>query len=172
MSWAICTSRAYWTWGALGEVTVNIYSLAVERKLGITPSRLKRDNAWPKWTRISRKATQSGTSTATAQTYGCAFACSTSCGWPTATHSTHKLQQGRTAGKTFPVRRCGRNELVHAEGLRNIRQRPCFLFLQMGPAGGRSVYTAHSRAAAACACHRAVNFAGKLKIELPIFAFL
>ena len=37
-----------WTWGGLGEVTVNIYSLAVERKFGITPSRLKRDNVWPK----------------------------------------------------------------------------------------------------------------------------
>lgn len=37
-----------WTWGALGEVTVNVYSLAVERKLGITPSRLKKDNVWPK----------------------------------------------------------------------------------------------------------------------------
>ena len=40
--------QAAWTWGALGEVTVNIYSLAVERKLGITPSRLKKDNIWPK----------------------------------------------------------------------------------------------------------------------------
>ncbi|MGN6509755.1 MAG: M60 family metallopeptidase [Chitinophaga sp.] len=37
-----------WTWGALGEVTVNVYSLAVERKFGITPSRLKKDNVWPK----------------------------------------------------------------------------------------------------------------------------
>lgn len=37
-----------WTWGGLGEVTVNVYSLAVERTFGITPSRLHRDNVWAK----------------------------------------------------------------------------------------------------------------------------
>jgi hypothetical protein len=37
-----------WTWGGLGEVTVNVYSLAVERTFGITPSRLRRDNVWAK----------------------------------------------------------------------------------------------------------------------------
>lgn len=36
-----------WKWSGLGEVTVNIYSLAVERAMGVTPSRLKRDNVWP-----------------------------------------------------------------------------------------------------------------------------
>lgn len=36
-----------WKWSTLGEVTVNIYSLAVERAMGVTPSRLKRDNRWP-----------------------------------------------------------------------------------------------------------------------------
>lgn len=36
-----------WKWSTLGEVTVNIYSLAVERAMGVTPSRLKRDNVWP-----------------------------------------------------------------------------------------------------------------------------
>ncbi|MCD2422087.1 M60 family metallopeptidase [Niabella pedocola] len=36
-----------WTWGAIGEVSVNIYSLKVERSFGVTPSRLKRDNVWP-----------------------------------------------------------------------------------------------------------------------------
>ncbi|WP_421940477.1 M60 family metallopeptidase [Pedobacter sp.] len=36
-----------WKWDGLGEVTVNIYSLAVERAMGVTPSRLKRDNVWP-----------------------------------------------------------------------------------------------------------------------------
>lgn len=37
-----------WTWSSLGEVTVNIYSLAVERKFGLPQSRLKRDKVWPK----------------------------------------------------------------------------------------------------------------------------
>lgn len=36
-----------WTWSTLGEVTVNIYALHAERMLGVTPSRLKRDNRWP-----------------------------------------------------------------------------------------------------------------------------
>ncbi|HVI44243.1 MAG TPA: M60 family metallopeptidase [Chitinophaga sp.] len=35
-------------WSTLGEVTVNIYSLAVERTFGITPSRLRKDGVWPK----------------------------------------------------------------------------------------------------------------------------
>ncbi|PST82289.1 hypothetical protein C7T94_15980 [Pedobacter yulinensis] len=35
-----------WKWSTLGEVTVNIYSLAVERAMGVTPSRLKRENKW------------------------------------------------------------------------------------------------------------------------------
>ncbi|TKC06918.1 M60 family metallopeptidase [Pedobacter frigoris] len=36
-----------WYWGELTEVAVNIYSLKAERELGISPSRLKRDNIWP-----------------------------------------------------------------------------------------------------------------------------
>jgi len=36
-----------WYWDELIEVAVNIYSLKVERELGIYPSRLKRDNIWP-----------------------------------------------------------------------------------------------------------------------------
>lgn len=35
-----------WTWDELGEVTVNIYSLAAERAMGIAPSRLVRDGVW------------------------------------------------------------------------------------------------------------------------------
>lgn len=35
-----------WTWSTLTEVTVNIYALHVERKLGILPSRLKVDNRY------------------------------------------------------------------------------------------------------------------------------
>ncbi|SFW56946.1 F5/8 type C domain-containing protein [Sinomicrobium oceani] len=35
-----------WTWDGLGEVTVNIYSLAAERAMGVTPSRLVRDGVW------------------------------------------------------------------------------------------------------------------------------
>jgi len=35
-----------WTWEGLGEVTVNIYSLAAERKMGIPTSRLTRDGVW------------------------------------------------------------------------------------------------------------------------------
>lgn len=38
--------QGIWTWDALGEVTVNIYSLAVERKMGHLASRLTRDNVW------------------------------------------------------------------------------------------------------------------------------
>lgn len=34
-----------WTWSELGEVTVNVYSLAVQKALGL-PSRLKDDNTW------------------------------------------------------------------------------------------------------------------------------
>ena len=37
-----------WTWGATVEVTVNIYSLAAERSLGVSPGRLVSDQAWPK----------------------------------------------------------------------------------------------------------------------------
>ncbi len=37
-----------WTWSTLTEVTVNVYSLAVERAFGLTPSRLKKDNVWTK----------------------------------------------------------------------------------------------------------------------------
>lgn len=37
-----------WTWSGLGEVTVNIYSLAAERSLKVTPTRLVRDKNWPK----------------------------------------------------------------------------------------------------------------------------
>ncbi len=40
--------QASWTWKQLGEVTVNIYSLAAERALGVTPTRLLRENAWPR----------------------------------------------------------------------------------------------------------------------------
>lgn len=36
------------TWSTLLEVTVNIYSLAVERTLGITPSRIHNDGVWPR----------------------------------------------------------------------------------------------------------------------------
>ncbi|KRD09176.1 hypothetical protein ASE21_15150 [Flavobacterium sp. Root901] len=36
-----------WTWSGLGEVTVNIYSLMVQRKLGF-PSRLKTEKNWEK----------------------------------------------------------------------------------------------------------------------------
>lgn len=35
-----------WTWSAVVETTVNIYSLAVEREMGITPNRLVRDGVW------------------------------------------------------------------------------------------------------------------------------
>ena len=35
-----------WTWGAVGETTVNIYSLASEKAKNITNSRLKRENKW------------------------------------------------------------------------------------------------------------------------------
>ncbi|MGS2761643.1 M60 family metallopeptidase [Sinomicrobium sp. M5D2P9] len=35
-----------WTWDGLGEVTVNIYSLAAERAMGVTPSRMVRDGVW------------------------------------------------------------------------------------------------------------------------------
>lgn len=35
-----------WTWDTTVETTVNIYSLAVERAFGITPSRLARDGVW------------------------------------------------------------------------------------------------------------------------------
>ncbi len=35
-----------WTWSTLGEVTVNIYSLAAERAMGQTESRLVRDGVW------------------------------------------------------------------------------------------------------------------------------
>ena len=35
-----------WTWDTLGEVTVNIYSLAAERELGLPESRLTRDGVW------------------------------------------------------------------------------------------------------------------------------
>jgi hypothetical protein len=35
-----------WTWSAVTEVTVNIYSLAVQRALGYSPSRLILEDAW------------------------------------------------------------------------------------------------------------------------------
>lgn len=38
--------QAPWKWTALGEVTVNIYSLAAERAFHVTPSRLNRDGVW------------------------------------------------------------------------------------------------------------------------------
>ena len=39
-----------WTWSKLGEVTVNIYSLAAERSLNVTPRRLVSDQVWPRIT--------------------------------------------------------------------------------------------------------------------------
>ena len=39
-----------WTWSELGEVTVNIYSLAAERSLGVSPGRLVSDKVWPRIT--------------------------------------------------------------------------------------------------------------------------
>lgn len=36
-----------WTWSTLSEVTNNILSLFIERSMGVSPSRLKRDNRWP-----------------------------------------------------------------------------------------------------------------------------
>ncbi|WP_166637777.1 M60 family metallopeptidase [Sphingobacterium paludis] len=41
------THQQIWTWGAVGEVTVNIYSLAAERAMGVTPRLFVRDNIWP-----------------------------------------------------------------------------------------------------------------------------
>ena len=35
-----------WTWSKVVESTVNLYSLAVEKQFGISPSRYKRDNRW------------------------------------------------------------------------------------------------------------------------------
>ncbi|MBK6936860.1 MAG: hypothetical protein IPH18_08170 [Chitinophagaceae bacterium] len=35
-----------WTWSELGEVTVNIYSIAVEKAFGITPTRLTSQGEW------------------------------------------------------------------------------------------------------------------------------
>ncbi|MCV6629303.1 MAG: M60 family metallopeptidase [Flavobacteriaceae bacterium] len=35
-----------WTWPAVLETTVNLYSLATEKAMGISPSRMKRDNIW------------------------------------------------------------------------------------------------------------------------------
>jgi hypothetical protein len=35
-----------WTWSTLLEVTTNIHSLYIERTLGISPSRLQRENRW------------------------------------------------------------------------------------------------------------------------------
>ena len=40
--------QSAYKWNGLGEVTVNIYSLYVEKKMGQTPSRLKKDGTWPK----------------------------------------------------------------------------------------------------------------------------
>ncbi|WP_171594933.1 M60 family metallopeptidase [Marinifilum caeruleilacunae] len=37
---------AAWTWSEIVESTVNLYSLAVEKEFGITPSRYNRDNRW------------------------------------------------------------------------------------------------------------------------------
>ncbi|WP_037495200.1 M60 family metallopeptidase, partial [Sphingobacterium deserti] len=41
------THQQVWTWDVLGEVTVNIYSLAAERTMGVTPGLFVRDNVWP-----------------------------------------------------------------------------------------------------------------------------
>ncbi|MBC9796561.1 M60 family metallopeptidase [Sinomicrobium weinanense] len=38
--------QSAWTWDTLGEVTVNIYALAAERAMGVSPSRLVRDGVW------------------------------------------------------------------------------------------------------------------------------
>ncbi|WP_443936783.1 M60 family metallopeptidase [Pedobacter sp. MW01-1-1] len=38
--------QGVWKWSGLGEVTVNLYSLAAERHFGVTPSRLNRDGIW------------------------------------------------------------------------------------------------------------------------------
>lgn len=38
--------QAAWTWYAVDEVTVNIYTLAVQRGLGYAPSRLTAENVW------------------------------------------------------------------------------------------------------------------------------
>ncbi|PXX98884.1 hypothetical protein DF185_16040 [Marinifilum breve] len=35
-----------WTWSEIIETSVNLYSLAVEKEFGVTPSRYKRDNRW------------------------------------------------------------------------------------------------------------------------------
>jgi len=35
-----------WSWDALGEVTVNIYSMAAERALKVVPNRLQQDTTW------------------------------------------------------------------------------------------------------------------------------
>jgi hypothetical protein len=35
-----------WTWNEVIETTVNLYSLASERAMGVTPSRMKRQNKW------------------------------------------------------------------------------------------------------------------------------
>jgi len=35
-----------WTWSEIVETTVNIYSLASEKAMGITPSRMRRENKW------------------------------------------------------------------------------------------------------------------------------
>lgn len=35
-----------WTWSEVGEVTVNVYSLAVEKALGVIPGRLNTQNEW------------------------------------------------------------------------------------------------------------------------------
>ena len=45
-----------WTWSGLGEVTVNIYSLAAERSLNVTPRRLVSDKVWPKITSYLARA--------------------------------------------------------------------------------------------------------------------
>lgn len=39
--------QAAWTWSAVVEATVNIYSLAVEREFGISPSRVTTNEEWP-----------------------------------------------------------------------------------------------------------------------------
>lgn len=35
-----------WTWSGVVETTVNLYSLAVEKHFGVSPSRFKRENRW------------------------------------------------------------------------------------------------------------------------------
>ncbi|MBC9796546.1 M60 family metallopeptidase [Sinomicrobium weinanense] len=40
--------QAAWTWSAVTEATVNIYSLAAEREFGLSPSRVTTNGEWPR----------------------------------------------------------------------------------------------------------------------------